>query len=152
MVFILFPSIFLSNFIYICLELLHSGIRADQLCARTEAKQPAEELIADLNLSCHAEMGIIHLGILDATFVIAETVNDSIQQRIDESDGHKFLIASKHGEHSFGVCFQVYLLKGFFALPGLAGKGNVLHPVHSVGSQIFRVISKGKQIIIAIID
>ena len=70
-------------------------------------------------------MGVIHLCILE--ICSAKPVHHSIQQRIDESDGHKLLLASKHGEHSFGVCFQVYLLKCFFALPGLAGKGNVLH-------------------------
>ena len=37
------------------------------------------------------------------------------------------------------------------ALPGLAGKGNVLHSVYSVGSHVLRIIIKGKQIIVSII-
>ena len=70
----------LPNFIHVAPELVNHIIRVQQLRLFTKAQNPAEELVADFHLCGNAEVGIIHLGILN--ILCAEAVNHGIQERI----------------------------------------------------------------------
>ena len=89
-------------------------------------------MVTDFNFCGDAEVGIVHLGILD--ILCAETVNHSIQERIDETNLYKPLFAAVHGENPLGVCFQVDLFEHFLAVPRLPCEADVLHAVNTVGS------------------
>ena len=93
----------LSNLIHVCSELVKHSVRVKNLRLFAKAQNPAEELVADFHLCGDAEVGSVHLGILD--ILCAEAVNHGIQKRIDETNLYKPLFAAVHGENPLGVCF-----------------------------------------------
>ena len=147
-----YSLIHLSNLINIGSELLHDGGWLQNLCFLAKTQHPAEKLIADLNLCGNGEMSIIQLFIPHAALVVAETIHNRIQKRIDKTDHNTRLLASKHGEDTLGVGFQVDCGKGFCALSWLAGEADIFHTIHAVGSHVLRVIIKRQQIIVAVVD
>ena len=120
----------LSNFIHVSPELVNHIVRVQQLRLFAKTQNPAEELVADLHLGGHTEVGIIHLGILD--ILCAEAVNHRIQERIDEANLHELLFAAVHGENSFGVGFQVICLNSSSPSLGSPCEADVPHAVNSV--------------------
>ena len=58
----------------------------------TKVQHPAEKLITDLRLSYHVEMGVICFNILNAAYVVAETICNSIQKSIDELMAARFCL------------------------------------------------------------
>ena len=116
----------------------------------SKPQNPAEELVADFHLCGNAEVGIVHLGILDILF--AKAVNHSIQKRIDETNIYKPLFAAVHGENPLGVCFQVDLLEHFLAVPRLPCEADVLHAVNTIGSHFLSVIVESQKVVVAVVD
>ena len=92
-------------------------------------------------------MGFIHLGILHAALIVAESVNYSIQKQIDKPDSYPFLLAAEHRKHALGIGFQVYCGKGFLTFSWITGKSNPLHAVNAVGSHVLCIIIKSQQIV-----
>ena len=78
-------SIHLPDFIEIGSELIHNGRRLQNLRPFAKSQNPAKELIADLNLRGNGEMGIIQRFIPHAAFIVAETIHNRIQKRIDKT-------------------------------------------------------------------
>lgn len=107
-------------------------------------------MVADFNFCGDAEVGFIHLGILN--ILRAEAVNNCVQERVDEANLHEFLFAAVHGENSFGVGFEVDLLELFIAISWLTSKTNILHAVNTIGSHFLGVVIERQKIVVAIVD
>ena len=142
--------IHLSNAIHVTSELVKHSIRVKNLRLFTKSQNPAEELVADFHLCGYAEVGFVHLGVLN--ILCSETVNNSIQKRIDETDFYQFLLATVHGEYSFGVGFQVNLLELFIAISWFPCEANVLHTVNTIGSHFLGVIIESQKVVVAVVD
>lgn len=145
-------SIHLSDFIQIRLELFNRFIGTNQLRFLAKAQHPTEELIADLHLSCHAEMAVIYSCVVNAGLVIAKPIHNSVQKRIDKADRDTLLLAAKHGEYSLGVGLQVDCSKGFLSVSWLTCEAHILHAVNTVGSHVLCVIVKSQKVVVTVID
>lgn len=79
---------------------------------------PRKKLVTDFHLSTHAEVRIVHFGILH--IFCTKTVNNSIQELVYKTNLYQLFFAAIHRKHSLGIGFQVSLLKRFFARSRLA--------------------------------
>ena len=112
-------SIHLPDFIEIGSELIHNGRRLQNLRPFAKSQNPAKELIADLNLCGHGEMGVIQRLIPHAAFIVAETIHNRIQKRIDTVS--QILSWGFAISHFFSLSTLGLILAGWLSLKTVMG-------------------------------
>ena len=126
---LLFTLVSAPNITKELLEVRNHIRRGNNQCLFAEAANPAIELVADFHIGSHNEVSVI-VRTIENLCPSSESLNHSVQKRIDEPHTDPFLLTAVHGENPLGVCSHVNLGELCFSFSWLVRHN--IHALHAV--------------------